>query len=189
MTLLVVGILVFCLLHLFPAMAPAARDKLQKKLGENPYRGLFSLLIVGSLVVIVFGWKSALPETVYRPPLAANAVTSVMILAGLVLFFASQANGNIKRFVRNPQMTGTILWGIAHLLTNGDSRSVALFGGLSVWALAEIMLCNRRDGAWQKPGPAPVKSDLIPLVIGIVVFAGVLHFHAALFGVSAIPRS
>lgn len=188
MTLLVIGILLFGLLHLFPALQPAARDKLQQKLGNNPYRGLFSLLIVGSLVVIVFGWKLAQPEPVYQPPLAANLFTSVLILAGLVLFFASQANGNIKRFVRHPQMTGTLLWGGAHLLTNGDTRSVALFGGLSIWALLEIMLCNRRDGAWQKPGPAPFSSDLVPIVIGVVAFAGLLHFHAALFGVSAIPQ-
>ena len=188
MTLLVVGIILFCVLHLFPAVQPAARDRLQQKLGENPYRGLFSLLIIGSIVVIVIGWRSAQPEPVYQPPLAANWFTSVLILAGLVLFFASQANGNIKRFVRHPQMTGTLLWGVAHLLTNGDTRSVILFGGLSVWALLEIVLCNRRDGAWRKPGPAPIKSDLVPLVIGVVVFAGLLHFHAALFGVSAIPQ-
>lgn len=188
MTLLVFGIILFCLIHLSAAALPALRESLNTRLGENAYRGIFSLLIVGSLVVIVFGWKSTVPSPVYQPPLAANLLSSTLILAGLVLFFASQANGNIKRFVRHPQMTGALLWGIAHLLTNGDSRSVALFGGLSLWALLEIVLINRRDGEWQKPGPAAIKYDVISLVIGIVVFAGLLHFHATLFGVSAIPR-
>lgn len=188
MTMLVLGIILFCLIHLFPAMLPSVRDSLQHKLGENPYRGLFSVLIIGALVVIVFGWKSATPTAVYQPPLAANPLTPLLVLAGLVLFFASQVNGNIKRFVRHPQMTGTILWGGAHLLFNGDSRSVALFGGLVIWAVLEILLINKRDGAWQKPGPAAIKYDLIPLVIGVVVFAAIMHFHATLFGVPAIAR-
>jgi len=188
MTMLVLGIILFCLIHLFPAMLPAARDSVQQDLGKDKYRGLYSVLIVGSLVVIVVGWKAATPAAVYQPPLAANALTSLLVLAGLVLFFASQVNGNIKRVVRHPQMTGTILWGGAHLLVNGDSRSVALFGGLVIWAVLEILLINKRDGAWQKPGPAAIKYDLIPLVIGVVVFAAIMHFHATLFGVPAIAR-
>ena len=188
MGILVTGIAIFCLAHLFPAIRPTARDNMHAKLGENPYRGLFSLVIIAALVLIVVGWKSATPVPVYAPPLAANLLTSLLILVGLVLFFASQFNGNIKRFVRHPQMTGTILWGVAHLLTNGDSRSVALFGALTVWAGAEILLINRREGQWQKPGPATIKFDLVPLAIGVVVFAAVAYFHAVLFGVAVLPR-
>ena len=147
MTILVLGIILFCLIHLFPAMAPSVRGALQERLGENPYRGLFSLLIIGSLVVIVVGWKATIPSVVYAPPLAPNPLTSLLVFVALVLFFASQTDGNIKRFVRHPQMTGTILWGVAHLLVNGDSRSVALFGGLTLWAVLEILLINNRDGA------------------------------------------
>ena len=187
MALLITGLILFCVVHLFPAISTGARDGLREKLGENGYRGLFSVVILGSLVLIVFGWKSAVPRPVYDPPLAANLFTYSLILLGLVLFFASQTQGNIKRFVRHPQMAGTILWGVAHLLTNGDSRSVLLFGGLTLWAAAEIVACNRRDGEWQRPGPAPVKYDLIPAVVGLVVFGGVAHFHAALFGVPAMP--
>ena len=187
MALLVTGILAFCLVHLLPAAAPAARDRVQQKLGENPYRGLFSLVIIGSLVVIVFGWKSATPQVVYDPLLSANRFTAALILIGLVLFFPSQFQGNIKRFIRHPQMAGTIFWGIAHLLTNGDSRSVALFGGLTVWAILEIVLANRRDGPRERPAPAALRLDIIPLVIGVVVFGAVGHFHALLFGVPAMP--
>lgn len=188
MTLLVIGIILFCLVHLFPAMLPSVRATLQARLGDKPYQGLFSLLIVGSLVVIVFGWKSTTPTGVYTPPLPPNPLTSLLVFFALVLFIASQTSGNIKRFVRHPQMTATILWGIAHLLVNGDSRSVALFGGLTMWAVLEILLINRRDGAWQKPGPAALKYDLVPLLAGAILFAAMMHFHATLFGVPAIAR-
>lgn len=188
MSLLIVGVIIWSLAHLFPSVLPGTRKQLAEKLGENPYRGLFSLVIIGTLIVIVLGWRSAVPTALYAPPLAANPLTSVMILLGFVLFFASQTPGNMKRIVRHPQMTGTILWGAAHLLTNGGSRSVVLFGGLTVWALLEIIMINRRDGKWQKPARAAIKYDLIPVMVGVAAFAVVLYFHANLFGVPAMPR-
>lgn len=187
MSLLVIGVIIWSFAHSFPAVLPGPRDRLQEKLGENPYKGLFSLVIIASLVMIVVGWRTALPQAIYAPPLAPNPATSLLILIGLILFFASQVPGNIKRLIRHPQMTGTILWGVAHLLTNGDSRSIVLFGGLTVWAVVEIVMINHREGPREKPAPAAIKYDLIPAVIGLVVFVAVAHFHAALFGVAAIP--
>ena len=43
---------------------------------------------------------------------------------------------NVKRLLRHPQLTGVALWGIGHLLANGESRSIILFGGLGAWAIA-----------------------------------------------------
>jgi uncharacterized membrane protein len=187
MSLLIVGVFVWSLTHLFPAVLPGPRQNLERKLGENPYRGLFSLFIIGGLIMIVLGWKSATPSAVYAPPLASGPVSSALVLIGFVLFFASQAPGNIKRFIRHPQMTGTILWGVSHLLTNGDTRSVTLFGGLTVWAVLEIVMINRRDGQWKKPVPAAIGFDVIPMIIGAVTFAVVLYFHGSLFGASLLP--
>lgn len=186
MSLLIAGVVLWSAAHLFKAAAPALRDRVEQRLGRDPYRGLFSLVIVASLVLIVFGWKSALPRPVYTPLMGGGPIIAVLLLVGLVLFFASQFAGNIKRFIRHPQMTGTLLWAIAHLLVNGDSRSLTLFGGFAVWALLEIVLINRRDGQWQKPAAAAVKNDLIPFVVGSAVFAAVLYFHQTLFGVAAM---
>lgn len=187
MSVLIIGIVIWSLTHLFPSVLPGTRDGLVSRLGENRYRGLFALVIIASLVLIVLGWRRTLPTALYAPPFAASFVISALVLVALILFFASGAPGNIKRFVRHPQMIGTILWGGAHLLTNGSTRAVALFGGLTLWAIVEILMCNRRDGAWQKPEPAAVKYDVVPVVIGSVTFAAILYFHRALFGVPAIP--
>jgi uncharacterized membrane protein len=83
-------------------------------------------------------------------------------------------------------MVGTILWATAHLLTNGDSRSLILFGGLAVWAILEIVFCNRRDGSRTQLPEASGKHDLIAIVIGVAVFALVARFHLALFGVAPV---
>jgi len=189
MSLLLAGIILWFISHLLPAVAPNKRDALVARLGEKPYRGVFSLVILASLLMIVFGWRSAVPSVVYAPPMGPGIVPSALVLIGLVLFFASQVNGNIKRVIRHPQMAGTIVWAIAHLLTNGDSRSVVLFGGMAVWALFEIVMINRREGPRNTMTPAPVKLDLIAVIIGGVVFALVGHFHQQLFGVAAIPIS
>ena len=187
MSLLLAGIILWFLVHSFPATAAARRDALVAKLGDNAYRGVFSLVILAALLMIVFGWKAAVPSAIYVPPMTPGIVPSILVFVGLVLFFASQMNGHIRRSTRHPQMLGTLAWAIAHLLTNGDSRSVVLFGGLAIWAVFEIVMINRRDGPRGEVAAAVGKFDLIAIVVGGVVFALVGHFHLKLFGVAPIP--
>ena len=61
MTLLAIGVLLFAGLHLIKSLAPSFRANMQKRLGENGYKGIFSLLVLGSMVLIVFGWRGAAP--------------------------------------------------------------------------------------------------------------------------------
>lgn len=184
MALLLAGITVWFVVHLFPAVAPASRENAVFKLGENAYKGIFSLLVLTALLMIVFGWKSSVPRAVYVPPVAPGLLPSIMVFAGLVLFFSSRFNTHAKRILRHPQMAGTLLWAAAHLLTNGDSRSLALFGGLAVWALLEIVLCNRRDGPRAERPAAFLKFDLAAVLIGGIAWALLSHFHLDLFGVA-----
>lgn len=185
MTLLIGGLLLFAFAHLFPSAMPMARKRLMDKLGSNPYRGLFSLLIIASIVLIVFGWKAATPTSVYAAPLQASPVVSALVFVAFVLFVASQSKTNIRRLVRHPQMAATLVWSAAHLFVNGDSRSLVLFGGLGAWAIIEMILCNRRDGAWEKPAPVAKSLDAITVVIGAAGFALIWYFHQTLFGVPA----
>ena len=183
MSLLIAGLLLFTIVHLVPAASPATRARLVDSIGEDPYRGLFSIVIVASLVLIVFGWKAAAPTSVYVPPVGGGPVISAFVFAAFVLFVTSKARSNYRRFVRHPQMIAVILWSAAHLLVSGDSRSVLLFGGLGIWAVFEIVLCNRRDGEWRKPDVVPFSADVIVAVIAAAAFGAVFFLHKALFGV------
>ena len=187
MALLTAGMTLWILVHMFPAYAPGRRELLFERIGENPYKGVFSVLSLLALVMIVFGWKQTVPTAVYAPPLSPGIVPSVLVLAGLVLFFASQAGGYLKRVLRHPQMLGTLLWGGAHLLTNGDNRSIIVFGGFAAWAVLEIVLCNRRDGPRSELPAASIRADVVAAVIGVAVFGLLGHFHLRLFGVSPFP--
>ena len=183
MSILIAGLLLFTIVHLVPAASPATRAALLEKLGEGPYRGLFSVVIVASIVLMVVGWRAATPTTVYGPPAGGGPVISALVFFAFVLFVASKARTNYRRIVRHPQMMSVIMWSVAHLLVSGDSRSVVLFGGLGVWAIFEIVLCNKRDGAWRKPDAVPFSADMIVAVIAGAAFGALFFLHKTLFGV------
>ena len=184
MTMLILGVLLWSVLHLVPSALVAPRARLVDSLGANAYRGVFSLAILASILLMVFGWKSATPGAFYAPPLFGSPVIAVLLFVTFVMFVASGAPGHIRRYIRHPQMTAVILWSAAHLLANGDSRSLVLFGGLGLWAVLEIVFINRRDGAWQRPDSGSIGADAISLVAGAVIFATIAYFHGSLFGPS-----
>lgn len=191
MTLLALGLLLFAGLHLIKSLAPGLRSELQGRLGENAYKGIFSLLVLASLALVVFGWRSAAPEFVYAPSPALTAPALLLLVLAFLLLVVSSRPSRLRRVVRHPQLSGVALWGIAHLLLNGDSRALLLFGGMTVWAVAEMLAINRRDGSWVKP-PAPgPAADLLNLLIAAVLVALVVYLHPWLAGVAVtghLPR-
>lgn len=182
MTRLTLGILLWSLTHFLPTAFAELRRKLVARIGENPYKGLFTLLMVLSIYLIVSGWKAAIPESFYVPPAWGRHLTALLMLAAFVLFFAPYPPNNFKRVLRHPQLTGVALWGVGHLLANGEMRSVILFGGLAAWAAVEMLLINRRDGARDKPPPAPRRNDVLLVIAGIAVYVVVAAAHQWLFG-------
>ena len=181
---LVLGVLLWSGTHLFPALAVDGRKRLVGKLGENGYKGLFLVAMILAIYLIISGWKATVPEFLYIPPAWGRHAASLLVLIAFILFSASHGHNNIKRLVRHPQLSSVALWGFAHLLANGESRSIVLFGGLALWAVVEIVLINRREGAWTRPEPAPIKKDVIAVVAGVVVYGIVAATHQWLFGFS-----
>ena len=185
MSLLVLGVLLWAGTHLFPAVAVDVRSRLIERFGSGPYRGGFALLIVISVVLIILGWKAATPMLVYRSPSLGPPLTGMAMAVALILFFSARARTNIKRAIRHPQLAGVLIWAVGHLLANGDSRSLVLFGGLGLWCVMQIVAINRREGPWIRPDPVPRRMDAVPVVIGIIAYAILLWAHPWLFGVSA----
>lgn len=188
MVLLCIGVLLFMLVHFIPSVARGFRESLIKRIGANPYRGLFALLLVTALALMVFGWRSTTPELVYLPPSWGIPLTSVLMLISVMLFGAAQQPTRIKRSVRHPQLTGMVVWSLSHLLSNGDSRSLILFGGLGLWALLEMILINRREGQWVRPSGPALSVEVRGIVISAVVFVVLVFLHPYFAGVSPIPR-
>jgi uncharacterized membrane protein len=184
---LILGALLFAGIHTLPT-APAARGRVLERLGKQRYKGLFSLGIVGGIALMVIGWRSSVPSALYAPPDWGATVANPLIFVALVFFVASGVPTNLKRLIRHPQLTGVVTWAGAHLLANGDSRSLALFGGIGLWAVVEMGLLNRRDGAWQRPEPLPLAAELKPLIGAALAFAILFLVHPYITGVSPLPR-
>ncbi len=183
MTLLAFGLLLFAGLHLVKSLAPTMRSDLQGRLGENAYKGIFSLLVLASLALIVFGWRATIPAFVYTPSPALTMPALLLLVLAFLLMVVSTRPSRLRRVVRHPQLSGVVLWGIAHLLLNGDSRALLLFGGMTVWAVVEIVAINHRDGSWVKPqAPAPA-AELVNLLIAVGVVALLVFVHPWLAGV------
>lgn len=188
MTLLILGVLMWSGIHLVPVLAIGTRESLRERLGNGPYRGIFSLLIVFSIVLIVLGWRSTPEIYLYVLPWPAKTVAFVLICISFILLGAAHHPSRIKRIIRNPMLTGIFIWAASHLLAYGTTRALALFGGLAAWALLEIVLINGRDGAFVKPPAAPLTAEVRGIVISGAILIVVLLLHPYFAGVSPFPR-
>jgi len=184
---LVLGVLLWSAAHLLPSAGAGVRERAVERLGQA-YQGLFALVILGSIALMVLGWRSAPPTLVYSPVAWGSAAANVLVFVALLLFAASGMASNIKRAIRHPQLTGMATWGAAHLLANGDLRGLVLFGGLGLWAIVAILFINRRDGAWEKPEPQPLAGEWKPLVAATAAFTVLYLLHPYMSGVAATPH-
>lgn len=187
MLLLVAGIVLWSASHLMLSMAPGVRAGLVNQIGAMPFKGLFSLVLIGALVLMVMGWKAAPAAALWVPPSGLRHATMLLVPIAVILFISARAPTDIKQWIRHPQLTGVKLWAVAHLLSNGETRSVILFGGLLAWAVLEVIFINRRDGAQTKPPRVGMAKTLLTVVIGLVISAGLVYAHPWLSGMPLMP--
>jgi len=187
MNWLIAGVALWMATHFMPALAPSFRRTMIDRLGGGPYRGVFALLVVSALVLIVYGWRTT-PETyLYLLPAWSRPAGFLLMVIAFVLIGAAQYNTIIKRFIRHPMLMGVVIWSISHLLTNGTSRALILFGGIGVWALLEMPLLNAREKDAERPDSPGLVRELRGLAISAAIFAVVLYLHPYFTGIRLLP--
>lgn len=188
MNLLIAGVVLWFVTHLLPSIAPAFRQRLIERLGNGPYRGVFALTIVAALTLIVTGWRTTPEMYLYILPAWSRHVGIALMILSFVLIGAAQYKTIIKRFVRHPMLMGVFVWSVSHLLTNGTTRALILFGGLGIWALIEMPLISARDASYTKPVAPGLALELRGLAISAIIFVIVIFLHPYFAGVSPLPR-
>lgn len=188
MGLLIAGVVLWSVVHFLPAGATGLRSSLTGAIGEGPWKGLVALSLILSIALIVMGWRSIAPAPIYAVPGFGAILTIPLMVLAIILLGAANAKTNLKRYIRHPMLTGVAVWSAAHLLNNGDDRSVVLFGGIGLWAVIMIAFINKRDGAREVPEKLPTSGDIKLLAISAIVFIVLIIAHPYFAGVSPIGR-
>ena len=185
MTKLIWGMVLFFGVHLM-SLTPL-RSVVATKIGENAYKGVFSLLSFAGLGLIIWGFILArggpdAARIVYNPVMDGSHGTMLLVFVGLILLAASHGKGHIRLFVKHPMSLGVAFWATGHLLVNGNLSEVLLFGGFLVLSVLDIIVNTARG---KVPSYEPrLRSDVIAVVVGVVLYAVFISLHQTLFSVS-----
>ena len=189
MTYLVLGLIVFLGVHSLRIVAEPWRVRTIARIGENPWKGIYSLLSIAGFVLLVWGYGQARQQGVvlFEPPLFMRYLAGLLMLISLVLLAAAYVPGNlIKARLGHPMIIGVKVWAFAHLLANGRLADVVLFGAFLAWAIVDFIAARKRDRA---AGTVYPQGDelrtVLTVVAGVVVWAVfVAGLHQWLIGVS-----
>ena len=128
------------------------RQRLVARLGENPFRGVYSLISFAFFVPLIWvyfthkhagPWLWALARGV---PLLlvmyiGMAVTFVLVIGSLVrpspgaVVPGSATPRGVQRITRHPLFMGLALFGLLHLLPNSSTADIVFFGGFPIFSL------------------------------------------------------
>jgi uncharacterized membrane protein len=192
MLVLVVGLVLFLGIHSVSIVAPRWRLSVIERLGEMPWKGLYTVASIVGIVLVVIGYGMARREPVvlYTPPAALRHVALLLMLPAFPLFIATYFPGRISAATKHPQLLSVKLWATAHLLANGTLADVVLFGAFLAWAVADRISVKRRPAVevHHVPGAPPRPyNDGIAVVLGLVVYVVVVFWaHRRLIGVSPL---
>lgn len=168
-----VGLAAFVLPHLWKRLAPASRARL-----GDPGKGIVAVLSIAGIWLMARGygaWDDS--PAVWFPASWLTHLNNLLVLVGFYFFVASGMGVWGARVNRHPQLTGVILWAVAHLLVNGDLASVVLFGGFLVWAVASILLVNRAVPQWSPPPRQPIGKEVTAVVVALALYVAVGYLH------------
>ncbi|MDO8787352.1 MAG: NnrU family protein [Sulfuritalea sp.] len=188
MSLLILGLIVFLGAHSVRIFAGDWRDAQIVRLGEMRWKGVYSLISAVGLGLIIWAYGIARAESsmLWVAPVWTRHLAALLTLPAFILLVAAYLPGShIKAAVGHPMVAGIKLWALAHLLANGKSAAVMLFGAFLIWAVLDFISARRRDRLAGRTYPVLGWSrDALVIVIGLVAWAlFALYGHGWLIGV------
>lgn len=185
----IIGLVVFLGTHVFVTMRDH-RAAVVARIGEWPYRGLFSLVSIVGIVLIGYGfaaYRAAGPIMVWYPPVWTRHIVVALMWPASIMIAAAYIPGNIKRVLKHPMLVGVKTWAFAHLCANGDLGGIILFGSVLAWTVYDRITLKRRKDAGAPPIPVGgTKNDIIAIVVGTIIYLALgFVFHPVVIGVPA----
>jgi uncharacterized membrane protein len=144
--------------------ATGLRAKIIGRIGENAYRGIFSLASALGLfwLISAYGHSDTGYVVIWPEPPGARWATIVLMLPILVLGFAgltmksptavgqekaladAEPARGVLRITRHPFLSSVAAWAALHLVVNGDLASLVLFGTMLVLAITGMGSIDRK---------------------------------------------
>lgn len=189
MALLLVGLVLFIGIHSVRIVAPQWRESMMEQLGTRNWRLLHAVVALVGLLTIIMGYGYARYSATWLwvPPVWTRHIAALLVLLAFIfLVIAMMPYSKIKAKVGHPLILAIKLWAFAHLLSNGTSADILLFGSFLVWSVVNYAVSRRRDRKNGVVRTAPsVKYDLLALPIAVVAY-GIFAFylHVILIGVA-----
>lgn len=195
--------------HLVPVV-PGWRARLIARLTRNGYRGLFSILSIASFGWLIVAHGGPYDELWSVGPWARLLPLAALPVALCLLILVYAAPAEAKKIVRHPMLTAVLLWALAHIVPNGDTGSLILFGGFALYALIDMPLNDARvrreePAVWAERTRTTSLLPFVALLEGragkldvrrvtmrgvlpaATIYLVILFAHEFVFGLSGLP--
>lgn len=177
MTWMILGLVLWTGAHVFKRVAPGPRQSLEERMGDAS-KGVFAAILLLSVVLMVIGYRGVDGTYYWGRSAATVGINNLLMLVAVALYGVGNSQSRLRGMMRHPMLLGTVIWAVAHLLVNGDTASLILFGWIAIWALAEILLINRSEPEWVPFEGGSVAGDVRLGVITLIVYAVIGFIHA-----------
>ena len=191
MNRLILGLAVFFGVHSISLLALGWRNRVAERLGSRVWQGIYSVIALLGFYLLATGYGAARPPAVllYETPSWLRYVAALLMLPVFALALASVLPGRIRAHAGHPLLLATLLWAVAHLLTNGSAADLLLFGSFLVWSVAVRQSLERRPARPIRVLPTSPVNDAIVVIGGLALYAlFVLWLHARWIGVPVLGK-
>lgn len=189
MILMLAGLVLFLGAHVFTTRREA-RAALIGKIGEGPYKGLYSAVSAAGLVMTAYGyamWRAEGPAQLWDPPVAMRHITLLLMLFASIFVVAAYVPSHIRATLKHPLLVAVKTWAFSHLLANGDAATITLCVLVLAWAVYDRIALKRR-GNPLPVAPAGWGGDVVAVIGGLVLYAALAFlFHPYVVGVPVMP--
>jgi uncharacterized membrane protein len=191
MTFLVLGLVIFLGLHSTRIVSESGRERAIARVGEGPWKGIYSLVSAIGFVLIVWGFARGRYDApqLWTPPTWGRHITMLLMLVALILFASFLfKRSHIAVITHHPMLWAVVLWSLGHLCANGSAADLLLFGAFLLWSAADLASSYARERRKGIVYPEPQLSATAgAVVVGLVVYALLIGgLHLWLFGVSPL---
>lgn len=188
MSVLILGLAIFLGAHSVRIFAEDWRSRQIARLGENAWKGIYSIVSLIGFALIVWGYGLSREQgvVVWDPPTWTQYVAAILLIPAFVLWAAAYVPGNrLKAALGHPMILGVKVWALAHLISNGRLGDVVLFAAFLIWAVLDFRAARSRDRAGATTYPVgTITRDVITVITGLVVWwIFARYLHAWLIGV------